>query len=56
MSERQEKKRRYNQRLQYIADFNKWLESEPPMIRIITWRRWKKRRPVLVDTHEKIDP
>lgn len=57
MSERQEKKRRYNQRLQYIADFTKWLESEPPMIRIITWRRWKKRRPVWVDMHETtIDP
>ena len=46
MSERQEHKKRYNQRLQYIAEFGKWLDAEPPMVRIFAWRRWKKRRPV----------
>lgn len=46
MSESREHKRRYNQRLQYIAEFNKWLESEPPMLRLISWAKWKKRRPV----------
>lgn len=46
MSESREHKRRYNQRLQYIADFSKWLESEPPMFRLISWAKWKKRRPV----------
>jgi hypothetical protein len=46
MSERQEHKRRYNQRLEYIAAFQKWIEQEPPMIRIVKWHSWKKRRPV----------
>ena len=47
MSERQEKKRRYNQRLEYIADFNKWLDAEPSILRPIAWHRWKKSRPIL---------
>lgn len=46
MSESREHKRRYNQRLQYIAAFEKWLAEEPPMIRFFAWRRWKHRRPV----------
>lgn len=46
MSEKQEHKKRYNLRLQYIAEFGKWLESEPPMVRIFAWWRWKKQRPV----------
>lgn len=46
MSERQEHKRRYNRRLQFIAEFEKWLEKEPSMIRIISWWRWKQQRPV----------
>lgn len=50
MSESREHKRRYNQRLQYIAAFSKWLESEPPMIRLIAWARWKKQRPVWEET------
>ena len=46
MSESREHKRRYNQRLRYIAEFSKWLDAEPPMVRIFAWWRWKKRRPV----------
>ena len=46
MSERQEKKRRYNLRLMWIADFDKWLNREPPMWRVFAWRRWKRERPV----------
>ena len=46
MSERQEKKKRYNLRLQYIAEFNKWLDREPPIFRFVRWRRWKAERPV----------
>lgn len=46
MSESREHKRRYNQRLQYIAEFNKWLDAEPPILLLISWFRWKKRRPV----------
>ena len=32
MSEKQEKKRRYNQKLEYIAHVEKWLKQEPPML------------------------
>lgn len=46
MSERQEHKRRYNLRLQYIAEFNKWLDREPPRYRLFAWRKWKAERPV----------
>lgn len=49
MSERQEKKRRYNQRLEYIRAFNKWLDAEPPMWRVASWARWKKQRPKFVE-------
>ena len=37
MSESREKKARYNQRLQYIAEFNKWLDAEPPRMFFIRW-------------------
>lgn len=47
MSEKQEKRRRQNQRLEYIADFNNWLDTEPPIVRFISWHRWKKARPIL---------
>lgn len=46
MSERQDKKRRYNLRLEFIAKFIKWIESEPPMILFWKWRQWKKDRPI----------
>ncbi|MBR4656560.1 MAG: hypothetical protein IKO68_08355 [Oscillospiraceae bacterium] len=46
MSERREKKNRYNQRPEYIAAFNKWLDKEPPRMFFFSWHRWKKRRPV----------
>lgn len=46
MSERQEHKRRYNLRLQYIAEFQKWLDKEPPFWRFFKWHRLKKARPV----------
>ena len=45
MSERREHKRRYNQRLEYVDKFEKWLNAEPPMIRIFKWRRWRLNRP-----------
>ena len=51
MNEKQEKKRRYNLRLEYIAHFNKWLDSEPPRWRFIRWRKWKKSR--LIIEHQK---
>lgn len=46
MSERVEKRKRYNQRLQYIAEVQKWLSREPSMLRVISWHRWKRQRPV----------
>ena len=49
MNEKQEKKRRYNLRLEFIAHFNKWLDSEPPRWRFIRWRKWKNSRPVWED-------
>lgn len=30
MSERREHKRRYNQKLEFIEDFERWLKKEPP--------------------------
>ena len=55
MNEKQEKKRRYNLRLEFIAHFNKWLDSEPPRWRFIRWRKWKNRRPVWEDYENAID-
>lgn len=49
MSESREHKRRYNQRLEYIAHFERWLENEPPFVRLLKWHRWKKARPVLAE-------
>lgn len=45
MSERQEKKRRYNQKLEWIAALEKWMEKEPPIWKLFAWRRWKDSRP-----------
>lgn len=46
MSESREHKRRYNMRLEYIANFYDWLNREPPMILFWRWRKWKSERPV----------
>lgn len=46
MSESKEHKKRYNQKLEYIAKFEKWLDKEPPIIRFFAWHKWKKRRPI----------
>lgn len=45
MSESREHKKRYNQKLEYIARFEKWLKKEPSMIRVFAWHKWKKQRP-----------
>lgn len=44
MSESKEHKRRYNRRLEFIADFEKWLEKEPPMLLFWQWKKWKNSR------------
>ena len=54
MSEKREKRRRYNQRIEYIANFNKWLDTEPPIVRLISWHRWKKSRPIFEKTDEEV--
>lgn len=46
MSERQEKKRRHNARLEYIAAFVMWLDREPPRMFFWRWHKWKRERPV----------
>lgn len=49
MSEKQEKRKRLNEKMEYIAEFDAWLRKEPPRWRIIQWARWKKSRLVLED-------
>ena len=46
MNGRKEHKRRYNRKLEFIADFEKWLTEEPPMILFWKWCRWKRRKPI----------
>ena len=55
MSERQEHKKRYNQKLEYIAKFEKWLDKEPPIINFFAWRKWKKQRPINPINSAKMD-
>lgn len=50
MSESREHKRRYNKRLEFIAEFEKWLAKEPPMLPFFwRFRKWKDARPVWKD-------
>ena len=44
MSERQEHKKRYNQKLEYIAKFEKWLDKEPPIINFFAWHMFDNRK------------
>ena len=46
MSESREHKRRYNLRLEFIAEVARWLDREPPMILFWKWWKWKKERPI----------
>lgn len=45
MSERQEKKNRIMQKLQYLAQLEAWLAEEPAWWRISARKRWRARRP-----------
>lgn len=49
MNEKQERSAGTILRLEYIAHFNKWLDSKPPRWCFIRWRKWKKSRPVWED-------
>lgn len=46
MSESREKKRRYNEKLAYIAAFEIWLNCEPPIFLFWRWRKWRAQRPI----------
>ena len=48
MSERREKQRRINDRLEYIARYNAWLAAEPPKFRILKHRRWRRQQPLML--------
>ena len=47
MSEKQEHRRRFYQKVQYVVAFEKWLQDEPPIFRFIKWHKWKRRRPTM---------
>lgn len=46
MSERQEHRRRFAARWDYLNRLDAWLRSEPSKWRIVQHLRWKKERPV----------
>lgn len=45
MSERQEKKKRVEQELQYLGKLEAWLAEEPAWYRFSARKRWRARRP-----------
>lgn len=45
MSEKQEHRRRFNMRYEYVKAMEAWLAVEPSMIRFIKWHKWARRRP-----------
>lgn len=45
MSEKQEKKKRYNQKLGLIQQFEAWAASEPPIWMFLRWKKWLASRP-----------
>ena len=47
MSQKCEKKRRYNSKLLFIREFEYWLDEEPPMILFWRWKKWKQQKPIL---------
>ena len=53
MSESREHKTRYYLRLQYIAKFERWLESEPSRIFFRKWHVWKASRPTWRDIQKQ---
>lgn len=49
MSGRRSHRERINKKLSYIAQFDFWAYTEPPMIFSWEWRKWLKRRPTMED-------
>ena len=52
MSEKQNRKRWYNEKLEFIAEFERWLKREPSIFRIFKWHKWKKEKPELYKIKE----
>lgn len=46
MSEKQMHRQRWHAKLQYAYAHEQWLREEPPMWKLFSWAKWKKRRPV----------
>ena len=53
MSEKQERKRRYNLKLEFIAAFERWISEEPPIILFWRWKKWKNSRPIWAEVEKK---
>lgn len=49
MGARREHRRRLNEKLCFVNQFELWLSVEPPMIMFVSWRKWLKSRPKWLD-------
>lgn len=47
MSGRQEHKKRYNTKLQFIREWDKWMEQRPPIIKRKAFKLWLQKEPIL---------
>ena len=45
MSQKREKKKRQNERMEFTREYNKWLEREPKWWRIFKHRKWLSQKP-----------
>ena len=45
MSERQEKRRRFNLRYEYIMAVANWIDREPPWWAVFRRKKWKREKP-----------
>lgn len=45
ISQHEELLEEYKQKVKYVSDFVSWIDSEPPMWRLLEWRRWKNSKP-----------
>lgn len=54
MSESKRKKQRYNEKLALIAAYEYWVMNEPPKWRLISHRKWRKKRPKIEMIRDKL--
>lgn len=45
MSQKTEKKKRYNQKLEFAVALEKWVKEEPAKWNLIAWFKWMRQRP-----------